>query len=62
MSRKSFESISYTSADSVSCDNSEEAQNYPIELIVIYYTDFGAISNNNSNILIYKVIVIVIDF
>ena len=25
------ESITYLSADSVSCDNSEEAQNYPIE-------------------------------
>ena len=35
---------------------------YFASVIVIYYTDFGAISNNNSNILIYKVIVIVIDF
>ena len=29
-------------------------------IIVIYYTDLGGISNNNSNILIFKVMVIVI--
>ena len=29
-------------------------------VIVIYYTDFGGISNSNSNILMFKVIVIVI--
>ena len=27
------ESITYPSADSVSCDNNEEAQNYPIEFL-----------------------------